>query len=161
AATLPIRVQLGTSSDIGNGREVQFDFIEIRGPPGFPDVNGCAAAEDEVIGLDIRHELSMPVDADPRIVGDLADLRRIEIPFLEDGLELILPALLAHDEHALLALRKHDLVGRHTELAHGYLIDVKDHPALAACTHLARRTREPGRPHVLDADYGARRDGLQ
>jgi hypothetical protein len=55
-------------------------------------VDRGAAAEDEVLGRDVGDELAVPVDADAAVVGDLPDGRGVEVPLLEDGLDLALAA---------------------------------------------------------------------
>ena len=85
-------------------------------------------------------------------VGDGADVRRVEVPFLEDLLDLPLAALLDDHQHALLRLGEHDLVGIHAGLALGHVVELDLDPGAAAARGLAGRAGEAGRAHVLDAD---------
>ena len=109
----------------------------------------------------------MPVhpDAAPRLrggrLGDFADLDGVQVPLFEDGLQRGLAPRLADDEHALLAFGKHDLVGRHVGFAHGHLVEVEHHAAVALGAHLAGGARQARRAHVLNADDEVRREGFE
>ena len=96
------------------------------------------------------------LDAQQAVVGDVADVRRVQIPLLEDALDLGLAALLDDEQHALLRFGEHDLVGRHAGLALRHVLDVDLDAAAAARAHLGRRTGQPGRAHVLHADRARR-----
>ena len=83
-------------------------------------------------------------------VGDLADHREIQFPFVEDRLGLGLAAGFEHHEHALLALAEHHLIGRHPLLAAGHHVHVEADTRLAIGRHLDAGGGEPGGSHILD-----------
>ena len=153
---------------VGERLEVErAGLVEVSGTPGFALVDGGAAAEDEVLGRHVGHQLAVPVDPDaaPRLrggrLGDFADLDGVQVPFLEDDFQRRLTPRLADDEHALLAFGKHDLVGRHVGFAHGHLVEVEHHAAVALGAHLAGGARQARRAHVLNADDDVRREGFE
>ena len=76
----------------------------------------------------------------------------MQVPFLEDPLDLGLAPLLDDEQHPLLRFRQHDLVGRHAGLALRHERHVDLDAGAAARAHLGRRTGQTGRAHVLDAD---------
>jgi hypothetical protein len=94
-------------------------------------------------------------------VGEVADDREIELPFVEDLARQLLAAGFQHDQHALLAFGEHELVGVHAGLAHRHLVELDDHAKPALGRHLERRAGEAGRAHVLDGDDGVGRHQLQ
>ena len=88
----------------------------------------------------------------PAGVGQPADLGEIELPAGEHGAGLFHRRRPQHHEHALLALRQHDLVGRHRRLAHRHLVEIELEPEAALGAHLDRGRGQPGGAHVLDGD---------
>ena len=74
---------------------------------------------------------------------------------------LVFAAFFSHQQHALLALRKHDLVGRHARLALRNEIKFHIQSHAAARTHLAGRAGQSRRAHVLNADNGSCLHGLK
>ena len=56
-------------------------------------------------------------DTQHAVVRHFADVDRVEIPLVENALDLGLAAALHDEQHALLRFRQHDLVGRHRGLA--------------------------------------------
>ena len=92
----------------------------------------------------------MVPDQHPARVRHRADARRVQVPLREDLLDLPLAPGLDDDEHPLLRLGEHDLVGVHPRLAlrHPVELDLDARPAPAR--GLAGRAREPGGAHVLD-----------
>ena len=82
-------------------------------------------------------------------------LHGVQVPLLEDRLDLGLAPGLDDHQHALLRLGEHDLVRRHAGLALRDVLDVDLDAHAAAAAHLAGRTRQPRRAHVLDADERA------
>ena len=82
----------------------------------------------------------------------VADAHGVQVPLLEDPLDLGLASLLGDEQHPLLRLGQHDLVRRHAGLALRNQRDVDLDAGAAARPHLARRAGQPGRAHVLDAD---------
>ena len=85
----------------------------------------------------------------------VADLHGVQVPLLEDRLDLALAALLDHEQHALLRFGEHDLVGHHAGLALRHERHVDVHARAAARAHLAGRAGQAGGAHVLNADDGA------
>ena len=92
------------------------------------------------------------LDAQDAVGRDVADVGGVQVPLLEDRLDLRLAPLLDDEQHALLRLGQHDLVGGHAGLALRDAADVDLDAAAAARSHLRRRTGQAGRAHVLDAD---------
>jgi hypothetical protein len=66
----------------------------------------------------------------------MADHREVELPLLEDAARHLLAAGLQHDQHALLALGEHQLVGVHAGLAHRHLVERHLEPQAALGRHL-------------------------
>ena len=107
---------------------------------------------DERPDRDIGRDLAVHAQHQPAGLGDPADHREIEFPFLENPARLVLAAGREDHQHALLALAEHDLVGGHAGFAHRHAVEVEldAEPALAG--HLDRGRGQPGRAHVLDRD---------
>ena len=105
--------------------------------------------------------LALQRDARAAAVGDLAHHRDVEVPLLEYLLNLFLAPLLGDEEHPLLRLGEHRLIGGHPLGALGHEIQVHLHAAAGAVGHLECRAGEPGGAHVLDADYRVRRHELE
>ncbi len=63
--------------------------------------------------------------------------------------------LLRHQQHALLALAQHDLVGGHAGFPLRNAVELDFEPHAPAGAHLAGRAGEPGRAHILDAHHRA------
>ena len=62
-------------------------------------------------------DLAAILHAQHAVVGHLADAHRVQIPLLEDALDLGFAAALDDEQHPLLRLGQHDLVRRHAGLA--------------------------------------------
>ena len=77
---------------------------------------------------------------------------RVESPFVEYLEYFFLFGLLGHEQHALLRFAEHDFVGRHSTLPLWNVIEVQLHTRAGTRAHLAARTSETGRAHILDAD---------
>ncbi len=77
----------------------------------------------------------------------------MQIPVIEDGSHLVKPLLRDDDEHALLALGEHYLIGRHARLATRHLrhVDLDADAALAGA--FDRRTGQSGRAEILHGDH--------
>ena len=65
------------------------------------------------LSADLRDHLALVLDAHSAVRRDLANADRVEVPLLEDALDLSLAPTLDDKEHALLGFGKHDLVRRH------------------------------------------------
>ena len=71
------------------------------------------------------------------VVGNAADFDGIQAPFFEDLENFLLAALLRHQQHALLGLTQHDLVGGHAGLALRHQVEFDLGADMAAGTHFA------------------------
>jgi hypothetical protein len=125
-------------------------LLKVRGPPRLPLVDGGVVGEGR--GGDVRHNDPVLPHEHTARVGHRAHVRGVQVPFREHALDLALAALLHDDEHALLGLREHDLVGVHPGLALGHAVELDLDAGAAAARRLARRARQPGRAHVLYPD---------
>ena len=85
-------------------------------------------------------------------LGDLADDGGQHLPALAQAQHLGQALGRDDGEHALLALRGHDLEGLHAVLAAGHGGHVEVHAHLPVGRGLAGRAGEPGAAEVLDAD---------
>src|ERR1035441_401293 len=94
-------------------------------------------------------------DAELAVAGDDADLGGFEAPLLEDAEDFVLAALIGHQQHALLALGEHDLVGRHAGFALRDAVKFDFDADFAAAAHLAGGAGQAGGAHILYADDGA------
>ena len=100
---------------------------------------------------DLRDDFAVLQNSHGRLVDDAADGHGIESPLLEDAEDLVLAAFLGHQQHALLRLAEHDLVGSHAGFALRHQIEFDLQADAAAPAHLAGGASEPRRAHVLDA----------
>ena len=123
-----------------------------------PRADGTAV-ERRIVGErligNVGDQFAVMADAQARLGLDSADDDGIESPLGENAQDFVFPALLRHQQHALLAFGEHDLVRAHGGFALGHAVelDVKAHAAARA--HLAGGAGEAGGAHVLDADDGA------
>ena len=87
-------------------------------------------------------------------LGDLADHREVELPFVENPPRRRFAARRQDHQHPLLAFAEHDLVGAHRGFAHRHAVEVEldAEAVLAFARHLDGRGGETGGPHVLDRD---------
>ena len=85
----------------------------------------------------------------------------MEVPLLEDGLDLGLAALLDHDEHPLLALAQQDLKRLHVGLPFRHEVQADVHANTATTAHLRCGASDARSAHVLHADHGVSRSELQ
>ena len=90
--------------------------------------------------------------AHPAVSGHLADVHGVQIPLVEDALDFGFAPALDDEQHPLLRFGEHDLVRRHARFALRHHRHVDLDAGAAARSHLARRTGQSGRAHVLDAD---------
>src|ERR1017187_3383130 len=96
-----------------------------------------------------------------RLRLDGADDYSVEAPLLEDVEDFVLAALGGHQQHPLLAFRKHDLVGGHAGLALRHEVELHVEANAAAGAHFAGGASEASRPHILDANDRAGLHGLE
>ena len=96
----------------------------------------------------------------PRLRLNGSHYHRVQSPLLKDAQNFAFAALLGDEQHALLALRQHDLVSAHAGFAlwHPVKLHVEAHAPTRA--HLACRAGQPRRTHVLNADDCARLHGF-
>ena len=71
----------------------------------------------DLAGRDLGHHFAVVFDAHQTVVGHMSDLDGVQVPFLEDLVHGLFPALFHDDEHALLAFGKQDLIRRHVRFA--------------------------------------------
>ena len=138
---------------VSDARSSCWTWSSQSGPPGRAVIDGRFVGE-RAIG-DVDDQRAALAHAKLAAVGDHADLHGVQIPLLEDGLDLVLASGLDDHQHALLRLGEHDLVGRHAGLALRDVLDVDLDADAAAAAHLAGGTGQPGGAHVLDADERA------
>ena len=163
---LAAEVRRGEEDEEGRllvGRAVEVDRSLARrerlGERPGTAVDGCLV--DERRDGKVGHDLAVPVEDHPRLARHLADLGDVQAPLLEDLDHLALAPLLRDEEHPLLRLGEHQLVGRHAGLAHRDLVEVEAHADVAARAHLERGRREARGPHVLDGDDGVPLEDLE
>jgi hypothetical protein len=97
-------------------REIQLlRILQIRRLRRRPAIPRCVVREG--LAGDIGDNLAAVAHSQASIRGDFADPHRVEIPLVEDLLDLRFTAPLGHQQHALLRLGEHDVVGRHARLA--------------------------------------------
>ena len=165
-------------ADIGAGEE----FFEVGGEVAFfgqlgedllrrierhrrlPCADG-AMVERRVVGErligNVGDEFAVMADAQARLGLDGADDDGVESPFGKDAQHFVFAAFFGDQQHALLALGEHDLVGAHAGFAlrHKVEFDIEAHAAARA--HLAGGAGEAGSAHVLNADDGAGLHGFK
>jgi hypothetical protein len=83
------------------------------------------------------------------VVGDGADAVGVQAPAREQRLGALLLAARQHDQHPLLRLGQHHLVGRHPRLAAAHPRHVQLDAAAAARRQLGARAGQPRRAEVL------------
>ena len=132
------------------GERSRVDFRFGIGAPPWPPVDRRFG--DQRPDRDFAGDLSSAPQHQPPGVGDPADHREVQLPFLEDVASRGLAAGAQDHQHALLAFAQHDFVGRHATLAHRYPVEIELDAEPALARHLDRGRRQPGRPHVLDRD---------
>ena len=88
-------------------------------------------------------------------------MTRVQTPFGKDAQHFVFAALFGDQQHALLALGEHDLVGGHAGFALGNEVELDVEAHAAARAHLAGGAGEAGRAHVLNADDGAGLHGFK
>src|SRR5450432_2434913 len=91
-------------------------------------------------------------DAEPSIPGNETDFGGFETPLPEHAEDFVLPALLRHQQHALLAFGEHDLIGGHAGFALRDAVQFDLNSDFAAAAHFASGAGEAGCAHVLNTD---------
>ena len=128
---------------------------------------GAAAGEVYSGGLGevgdgrVADEVAAVVDPGASVAGGLADDGGGEAPAVEDAADAALAAPLDDDEHPLLGLGEHDLVGGHARLAPGHLgdVDLQAEPALGG--GLDGGAGEAGRAEILHGEHLRQSGGLE
>ena len=90
-----------------------------------------------------------------------ADFHRIEPPLFKDAEDFLLAAFLRHQQHALLRLAEHDLVGSHASFALRHAVEFDLDADAAAPAHLAGRAGQARSAHILNADNRAGLHGFE
>jgi hypothetical protein len=103
---------------------------------------------------DVGLDRAVVPDNDAAAVGQVADHREVQFPFLEDGARGVLAVGPQHHQHALLAFRQHELVGGHAGFACRHLVEIQFDADTAFTGHLYGGTGQAGGAHVLDGDNG-------
>src|ERR1700752_3415524 len=88
--------------------------IDVRlgiGAPPWPVIDRRLA--HQWTDRDVGRQLAIFAQDEPPGIGNLADEREIELPFLKDSARRRLAAGAQHYQHALLAFAEHDFVGAH------------------------------------------------
>ena len=133
--------------------------LQILGLGHRPAVDGRFVGERAV--RNVGDGRAAILHAQPAVGGDLANPDGVQIPLVEDPFDFRLAAALDDQQHALLRLREHDLVGRHAGLALRHERHVDLHADAAARSHLRGRAGEARRSHVLNADERVRLHHLE
>ena len=101
--------------------------------------------------------------ADPKPIAssDAADRDGVEVPLAEDLEHFVLTSAFHREQHPLLRLREHHLVGRQARLAPGNEIQIQLDATAAAGRHLGARAGQAGGAHVLHADDRTGGEGFE
>ena len=141
--------------------DVLWHFPRHRWFPAFQRtlVHRCVVGQS-MIG-NFGDNLPMLKNAHLAVTGNPSHFHRVETPLLEDTENFFLTSFLRNQQHAFLRLAEHDLVWSHARLAlrHASHLNLDSH--VATCSHLAGRTGQPGRTHVLNANDGAGLHGFE
>ena len=158
------------------GEEAEEDLAQVGRRGQRPRIEAALAVEP--LGTDARalvdggvvgqrpnrhlgHHLAVHAGPEDAVRRHPPDRDGVQLPLGEDLLDLRLPPPRDDEEHPLLRLGEEDLVRRHARLTLGDAVEVDLRPRSRAGGHLRCRAGETGRPHVLDADDGARRHRLK
>ena len=128
------------------------NFVHILRAAYGASVHGRPAAEDEILGRNLRNDLAVETDRHQAVGGYLTDYGRIQPPLVKDLADRILFALFDTDQHAFLRLGEENFIRRHAGFADRHLVDIEHHPRLTLGGHFRRTTGYAGRAHVLHAD---------
>ena len=147
------------------GGEAGEDFVGgIERDGGVPDADGAAVERGivrEGLVWNVGDQFAVMADAEARVGLDGADDDGVETPFGEDAEDFVFAAFGGDQQHPLLALGEHDLVGGHAGFALRDEVELDVEADAAAGAHLAGGTGEAGCPHVLNADYCAGLHGFE
>ena len=122
-------------------------------------VERCIVGERLIRNVGDQH--AVMADAQARLGLHGADNNGVETPFREDAQHLVFAAFFRDQQHALLAFRKHDLVGAHAGFTLRNQIEFDIEADAAARAHLAGGTGEAGSAHILNAHDGAGLHGFK
>src|SRR5208283_2008393 len=87
---------------------------------------------------------------------NLANFDSIESPLLEHAEDLLLAAFLRHQQHSLLGFAQHNFISTHAGFALWHAIKFNFYADAAPPAHLAGRTGQSRRAHVLNPDDRSR-----
>ena len=142
----------GGGRHLGHGDLVEVEVLRVREPLGFlarEPVGGRVGQESDGEASALRAVIA---DAHVAVCGGLADDGDVKVPLVEYPGDLAGVFRRDDDEHPLLALGEHDLVGRHSRLAPGDLRHVYADARPALARALDGRGGQPGGAQVLQAD---------
>jgi hypothetical protein len=125
---------------------------QVGGPARGPVVDRRLIDQRHV--RDFGDDLPLVLDAHHVVIRDISDLSGVQVPLLEDALDVGLAPFLDDQEHSLLRFRQHDLVRSHAGLALRHVPHVDLDAAATPRPHLARGACQAGGAHVLHADEG-------
>ena len=131
------------------------NFLKIGRCFPFAFVHGGTAAEHQAFRRDIAFQLAVHVIAHPAGIGNHANLRVGDFPFVEHGFSGRFHAFLHHNQHPLLAFAEQDFPGLHIGLAQRNLVQPHIHARAALGAHFAGGTGDAGSAHVLDAHHSS------
>ncbi|ABR10497.1 hypothetical protein MPMin1_gp67 [Microbacterium phage Min1] len=94
--------------------------------------------------------LSLPVDDETAVAGDLAEHGGLHLPLAGDGEERVELRRRDDGHHPLLRLRHEDLLGRERGVAEEHVVERDVHSAVAVGGELARGAGDACSPEVLD-----------
>src|SRR5450631_954503 len=109
----------------------------------------------------IGDEYAVMADLQAVLADDMADDDAVQSPLFKDAEDLLFAALCGYQQHALLALAQHDLVGGHAGSALGNEVEFDIETDAATRAHFTGGAGEPGRAHILNADDCASAHRLQ
>ncbi len=92
----------------------------------------------------------MPAHPPSMVVGHLADHHCVQVPLLEDRLQLGLTPALGDNQHPLLRFGKQNFIWGQPRFAQRHSIEIEFDSESAPIRHLARRRGESRRAHVLN-----------
>ena len=115
----------------------------------------------ERAGGNLGDDRAALANAHQAVIRDVADVRGMKIPLVENLLDLALTAALDDQQHPLLRFGEHDFVRRHAGLALRNVGHVDVDARSAARSHFARGAGEARGAHVLDADRARRSSSLR
>ena len=127
-----IRADIAAGRNVAQGLHIGPCLISFF-RRGRPVVQRCIFGERSK--RNVANDLTLPRQHHVASVGDFADHRKIQFPFVENCLGKFLAAGLEHHEHAFLAFRQHHFIGGHALFATRHLVHVENDAGLAVRGH--------------------------